>query len=147
MKYFLKCSNEQEIRDRAFKLKDVLELDKPENADLRKEIEDDYHASLSSLKPSTNSPEPKKKEYSQEEVLEKITPLGLDVEICGKWLWIGGSETKKHRNLLKSLGCRWSSGKLMWYHRIAKHRSLCKDPIDYEEIKRIYGSKKVQLAH
>lgn len=39
---------------------------------------------------------------------------GLEVELCGRWLWIGG-ETRKHKDRLKALGCKWSKKKGMWH--------------------------------
>lgn len=38
---------------------------------------------------------------------------GLTVELCGRWLWIGG-DTMKHREELKAAGCRWSKAKQLW---------------------------------
>ncbi len=38
---------------------------------------------------------------------------GLEIELCGRWLWIGG-ETMKHKEALKACGCRWSSTKKLW---------------------------------
>lgn len=38
---------------------------------------------------------------------------GLEVELCGRWLWIGG-ETRQHKDRLKALGCKWSKNKLKW---------------------------------
>ena len=39
---------------------------------------------------------------------------GLEVELCGSWLWIGG-DTRRHKETLKAAGCRWSQGKGRWY--------------------------------
>ena len=50
-------------------------------------------------------------------VVEKIIHLhGLDVELCGCWLWVSGN-TYAHRDALKAAGLRWSSKKQMWYWR------------------------------
>lgn len=38
---------------------------------------------------------------------------GLEVELCGRWLWIGGN-TFAHKDALKAAGCRWSSSKKLW---------------------------------
>lgn len=38
---------------------------------------------------------------------------GLEVELCGRWLWIGG-ETRRHKDRLKALGCKWSKNKEKW---------------------------------
>lgn len=51
------------------------------------------------------------------EILDLLLKLdGLKVELCGCWLWISG-ETMKHKYQLRAAGCRWSSGKRMWYWR------------------------------
>lgn len=44
---------------------------------------------------------------------------GLEVELCGRWLWIGG-ETRKHKEALKAAGCRWSSSKKLWSWHFAE---------------------------
>ena len=41
---------------------------------------------------------------------------GVEVELCGSWLWIGGN-TRAHKDELKAAGCRWSSNKKLWYWR------------------------------
>ena len=38
---------------------------------------------------------------------------GLEIELCGRWLWIGGN-TREHKEALKAAGCRWSSAKKLW---------------------------------
>lgn len=47
---------------------------------------------------------------------------GLEIELCGRWLWIGG-ETKKHKEALKAAGCRWSSTKKLWSWHFAEDGS------------------------
>ena len=44
---------------------------------------------------------------------------GLEVELCGRWLWIGGN-TRAHKELLKAAGCRWSSSKKLWSWHFAE---------------------------
>ena len=39
---------------------------------------------------------------------------GLEIEICGSWLWVGGN-TKDHKDSLKEMGMRWASKKHRWY--------------------------------
>lgn len=38
---------------------------------------------------------------------------GLEIELCGRWLWIGGN-TREHKDALKAAGCRWCSTKKLW---------------------------------
>lgn len=42
-----------------------------------------------------------------------LTLDGLNVELCGRWLWIGG-DTRKHKEVLKAMGCNWNAKKKLW---------------------------------
>ena len=43
------------------------------------------------------------------DILEVLMKLdGLEVELCGAWLWISGN-TLEHKDALKAAGCGWSS--------------------------------------
>lgn len=75
-------------------------------------------------------------------IIERLLKLdGLEVELCGSWLWIGGN-TKKHKAELKKAGCRWSNNKKLWYWRHSEdgaHWSKGKKSIG--EIRMKYGSQ------
>ena len=66
---------------------------------------------------------------------------GIQVELCGSWLWITGN-TYLHRDNLKACGCRWSSSKKQWYWRAnrdgyqGKHKAKT-----MEQIREKYGSE------
>jgi len=47
-------------------------------------------------------------------VAEACLDVGLTVELCGSWLWIGG-DTRTHKELLKTLGCKYQAKKQLWY--------------------------------
>lgn len=50
-------------------------------------------------------------------IIEALLKLdGVEVELCGCWLWIGGN-TYQHKDALKAAGCRWSQNKQRWYWR------------------------------
>ena len=40
--------------------------------------------------------------------------LGMDVELCGEWLWLKGNSLPV-KDALKDLGFRWSGKKARWY--------------------------------
>ena len=45
-------------------------------------------------------------------VIDKIIHLdGIEIELCGRWLWISGN-TYKHKQILKEAGCKWASKSL-----------------------------------
>ena len=67
---------------------------------------------------------------------------GLDIELCGSWLWIGGN-TYQNRDILKAAGCKWSKGKGKWYwhheeRQAGRHKSMTMD-----WIRDRYGSQTV----
>lgn len=135
-KFFKQIQNEQELTIRASKLNGVLELDKSENKSLKLEVEAEYESLLSIFKES----EKDTNELTQDEIIEKLTPLNLEVELTGKWIWIRG-DTRRYKDSLKQLNARFSPGKKCWYWRPNKFRSINKDLLDMDEIRRIYGSQ------
>lgn len=67
---------------------------------------------------------------------------GLDVELCGRWLWISGN-TKEHKEQLKALGCRWNAKKVMWsWHYPEDSKKNRKRSIPMEDIRNLYGSQR-----
>lgn len=77
------------------------------------------------------------------DIIEQLIHMqGLEIEICGSWLWVGGN-TKEHRDGLKGMGMRWASKKRRWYKapkdwRRKNHRELSMD-----EIRDRFGSQAV----
>ena len=65
---------------------------------------------------------------------------GDTVELCGRWLWIGG-ETMKNKEALKAAGCRWSSTKKLWSWHFAEDGSRWhKGTKTMSQIRSKYGS-------
>lgn len=48
--------------------------------------------------------------------LNAIINLGLKIEVCGSWVWVGG-DTKPHKETLKAAGFMWAVKKRLWYFR------------------------------
>lgn len=66
---------------------------------------------------------------------------GLEVELCGRWLWITGT-TYQHRATLKALGCRWSGTKKAWYwHAPDDGGAYSRRQVDMATIRAKYGSQ------
>lgn len=66
---------------------------------------------------------------------------GLEVELCGSWLWIGGN-TREHKDALKAAGCRWSKNKKLWYwHHAEEGRRWHRGNTTMGEIRTKYGSQ------
>lgn len=86
------------------------------------EINNEYTALFEILKDAHNAAADEKHQTTEapEEFIYIINRLmqldGLEIELCGWWLWIGG-DTYKHRAALKEAGCKWSNSKKRWYWR------------------------------
>ena len=76
------------------------------------------------------------------EIIEKLIHLdGIEIEICGTWIWLTGN-TYFHREYLKEIGCRWSSGHKKWYWTEAPFYNKSSKK-SMERIRLEYGSEKV----
>ena len=67
--------------------------------------------------------------------------VGLDIEICGAWVWVSG-ETKQHKDVLKEVGFKYASKKKRWYFRPDDWTSRSRGNLSMEEIRGKYGSSK-----
>jgi hypothetical protein len=76
------------------------------------------------------------------EVIDQIIGLaGIEIEICGTWLWITGN-TKPARDILKAAGFKWSGKKLAWYWHSGEYRRRGRQ-YTLEEIRDRHGSQKI----
>lgn len=81
------------------------------------------------------------------EALNAILHLdGLDIEICGAWVWVGGN-TFAHKQALKTANYKWAPKKLRWYFRPAAYRSWSRGKYDMDEIRERYGSTKPNVKY
>ena len=79
------------------------------------------------------------------EALNAIIGLdGLDIEICGAWVWVDG-ETYQHRAILKEAGFRFASKKKRWYFRPENWRSSSRGQYTMDDIRNKYGSARPEF--
>lgn len=79
-------------------------------------------------------------------VVELLKLSGLNIEICGSWLWIGGN-TREHKEALKALGCKWSKNKMLWsWHHEEAGRKWRRGNYSMGDIRRKYGSYNIQMS-
>lgn len=67
---------------------------------------------------------------------------GVELEICGSWLWASGC-TYPFRSELKAAGFRFSSNKKMWYWHDGEYHRHGKKNLDMDEIRDRHGSVSV----
>ena len=81
------------------------------------------------------------------EIINNLSTLpGIEVEICGTWLWISGN-TYPVKDQLSSFGCRWSKSKKKWYWTTDDYTKARYKKPTMEQIRQMYGSQKVKLSH
>jgi hypothetical protein len=72
-----------------------------------------------------------------------INCVGINIEICGAWIWVSG-ETKTNKDILKTSGFMWSNQKEMWYFRPqAQKKRFYRGQSSIDEIRVKYGSEKI----
>lgn len=90
-------------------------------------------------------------EHLNDAIAHLLHCVGLDLEICGAWLWVSG-ETKTHKDHIKEFESttgnkfRWHSKKTMWYFapNDFKGRRKFRGNVDMDEIREKYGSAHVR---
>ena len=77
------------------------------------------------------------------ELMAKVDTSELGTEVLGNWLWITRNSFPI-KEVLKSLGFRYSADKRAWYYRSDEHRSGNQDPISLDMIRAKYGTVPAQ---
>jgi hypothetical protein len=80
-------------------------------------------------------------------MIEKLCKLkGLDLELCGCWLWITG-ETYNNKEKLKDYGFKYSKKKKSWYYFNGIEKNVKRrGRRSLEEIRNKFGSVKIDVA-
>lgn len=77
------------------------------------------------------------------EIIEQLIRMdGLEIEVCGSWLWVGGS-TREHKDDLKAMGMRWAPKKHLWYKAPKNWKRRHRGEFTMDEIRSRYGSQSV----
>lgn len=147
MTYFTNCKTLDELKAEYRRLAMIHHPDRGGDLETMKQINAEHDALFEILKDRHNA---SADEYHQttetaEEFREIINQLlfldGLEIELCGSWLWIGGN-TMEHKEALKAMGCRWSSKKKLWYwHHPEEGRKWRRGGSTMSEIRSKYGSQ------
>lgn len=151
--YFDECKDKNELKPAYRKLALKHHPDRGGDEDIMKAINAEYDEALKRLAFSDGTTKASEQgEIHADDlddgfriVLDKIMNIdGLEIELCGAWLWISGA-TREHRAELKEAGCRWVPKKKMWYWRPEEKRSFNRSTgiKDMSYIRHVYGSEKI----
>lgn len=143
MKYFSHCKSLDEVKSEYKKLTQqwLPTETNPGNKTEMALLDDEYFEISQRPKFKQQSHEVQEEFISFPKIVKELVRLGLNLEVCGSWLWCGG-DTIKHKEVLKELGLRYSPGKQLWYYRPKWHRSTNSTPVDMDFIRKKWGTDK-----
>lgn len=129
------CQDINAEYDRLFKvLKDKHESKSDKTADSTTDKQTSYNANMYDWE----------NDRSLREVLQKVINFdGIEITICGQWIWISGN-TYAYKKELKEIGFKWASQKKMWFWHGENFKKKSRKTLSMEEIQSYYGSTKVQ---
>ena len=77
------------------------------------------------------------------EIINKLIHLdGINIELCGLWLWITG-DTFSHKETLKALNFKWSNSKKAWYYHSDDYKKSSRKIYTLDQIRDLYGSETI----
>lgn len=157
MAYFTNCKTAEELKTAYRKAAMKLHPDNGGNEEEFKTMQAEFSKMFDRLKNVHASKDggtyEKTGEYATHETAEEfmniintlLTFPGLNVELCGSWVWVSG-DTKQYKDQLKELGCKWSANKKMWYWQNDGKRKHHKKAWSIDQIRNTYGSTRFQQA-
>jgi hypothetical protein len=145
MKFFSNVKSIEELKKEYRKLAFVHHPDRGGNAETMKELNAAYDLMLKKLA-STAKEEHNEMEFAEQfkEVIDRlINCIGLEIEVCGSWLWVGGN-TKQYKEVLKELGFKWRSKKEKW--SLGETTGKKKGEWSMDAIREKFGSEKINTS-
>ena len=156
LKYFKDCTSKEECKKLYKKLAFIYHPDRGGDTETMKAInaEFDYvmeNNIFKSSKKDTSKKDTKKDyDFSSSQFKDIISALvrldGLEIEITGCFIWVTGN-TYPQKDIIKSLGFRYSKNKKAWYiapaEYFAQKRSY-KKSYSMNEIRNKYGSTRFE---
>lgn len=139
--YFENSKTLEELKAEYRRLARIHHPDMGGDTETMKQINAQYEAAFNAMNGASDQP---RNETAGEfiRVIDALMKLsGLNVELCGSWLWISG-DTKPVKEDLKAAGCRWASKKSMWYwHPSDQAPKHSRGSSSMEQIRSKYGSR------
>ena len=140
-RYFSSARNLEDVKKLFKQYARELHPDNGGDPEEFKNMMTDYRAAFNRAK-SGMTPEQAAAVETPEEFADVINAVinldGVNIEICGAWVWISGN-TYPVKDTLKAAGYRFASRKKMWYYHAdgwRKHGKTC----DMDKIRELHGS-------
>ena len=145
--YFTNCKSLDDVEKTKEKMYEMFGLNSVSKDGFpRKAVDEEYRQIRKYFESVEKSKSPAEEEVVLDDVLVKIREWDCEKELCGSWLWVSGRNIYSRFNDLKALGFRYAKNKKAFYWRPKSAKSSNQDPLEMEEIRKMYGSKKVALT-
>lgn len=152
MKYFTTCATLEALKKEYRRLCMIHHPDRGGDAATMAAINNEYDEAFHRLQHQHRTTEASSSTESEDEevpeefraVISRLVVLaGIDVEICGSWIWVTGA-TYPNRDALKAAGCRYSKSKVAWYWHDSTYIRRARRGYSMEEIRDLHGSEKIK---
>lgn len=148
LEFFIDCKTKEQARKEFLKLCLLLHPDKGGEHDRFVRMRDEYVYICDILPNDEEQTETSaKSEINLSEMIEKLCRLrGIEIELCGCWLWVSG-DTYSAKENLKEFGLKYSSKKKCWYWfegANEKQNRKYRGRKTLAEIREKYGSERFQ---
>ena len=148
MKYFATCTTLEALKKEYRRLCMIHHPDRGGDAATMAAINNEYDEAFHRTAEAGGSTatESEAEEVPEEfrAVISRLVVLaGIDVEICGSWIWVTGA-TYPNREALKAAGCRYSKSKVAWYWHASTYVRRARRGYSLEEIRDLHGSEKIK---
>lgn len=141
MTYFAHCATLDELRAEYRRLIKLHHPDVGGDPETMKTINNEYDVAFDALKRGTASAAETPAAYRA--AVENILHCdGLNIELCGSWLWVTGN-TYVYRETLKAAGYRFAAKKRAWYWHPEDAYTTGRGKKTLEQIRMCYGSQAV----
>lgn len=143
--FFTNCQTLEELKKEYHKLVKKYHPDNGGDIEMMQDINyqfDIWHEELKNKhrtkdgtiyeKPNDETPE----EFR--DMIEKLLKYNLTIEVIGCFVWVSG-DTKPAKEILKSLGFKWHSKKIMWYLAPKDYHKKSRHEVSMDEIREFYG--------
>lgn len=144
MKYFANINNLDALKAAYRRLAMQNHPDKGGNPETMKAINNEYEATFERIKANVKAETGTETTETPADFVNIVNQLmqldGLEIELCGRWLWIGGN-TYAHKDALKAAGCRWCGKKKLWSWHYPEDSRVSKRNHSMTEIRAKFGSE------
>lgn len=151
MQYFNTCTTIEEVKQLYKKLAMQHHPDHGGDTETMQRINSEYAFACAKILKGENlsSEETEEQVRLSEEyrkVIEQIINLpNIIIEVVGNWIWVTGN-TYPVKTHLKEAGLLFASKKVAWYYRAEEYKTKGGKKT-LEEIRRKYGSQKLNISH